>query len=247
MLTFCVSLSAKPDRSLVDSQIFTKHGGAIVTAARELLLNVGNEVQGKIFRCFQSHFQSTVGWFQSPARKFLFTEMLPSLLRAFLHVLSGRDFCCRSLKSHFIFFLCRGSSVSFMDFSGLPHKRHAGTEWSQGKRGNFHIISACAPRTGHHRSVAGSKSPRECFCTVTVDFSVFTLQSYVNLRDLSVFSLRQKLVEALTCLPCKVLSSSVYNVGSLTSTAVMKGCPALSLVELLFQEKILNLCIDEER
>ena len=40
-------ISDKPDRNLVDQQVFTKHGSALVNAARELLFCVGREVEGK--------------------------------------------------------------------------------------------------------------------------------------------------------------------------------------------------------
>ena len=36
----------KPDRNLVDQQVFTKHGNALVNAARDLLFCVGRDVQG---------------------------------------------------------------------------------------------------------------------------------------------------------------------------------------------------------
>ena len=36
----------KLDRNLVDQQVFTKHGNALVNAARDLLFSVGRNVQG---------------------------------------------------------------------------------------------------------------------------------------------------------------------------------------------------------
>ena len=39
-------ISDKPDRNLVDQQVFTKHGNALVNAARDLLFCVGRDVQG---------------------------------------------------------------------------------------------------------------------------------------------------------------------------------------------------------
>ena len=47
------------------------------------------------------------------------------------------------------------------------------------------------------------------------------------------------MIEALVSLPGKSLSSSQYNVGTLTTSAVMLGTPVSSLIELLFQPHIL--------
>ena len=53
------------------------------------------------------------------------------------------------------------------------------------------------------------------------------------------------MIEIMMNLPSKVLSSPAYNVGTLTSTAVIHGCPASTLVDLMFQDKLLERTNEE--
>ena len=48
----------KPGGNLVDQQVFTKQGVAVVNATRELLFSIGNEVQGNL-QTLRSLFNST--------------------------------------------------------------------------------------------------------------------------------------------------------------------------------------------
>ncbi len=57
----------------------------------------------------------------------------------------------------------------------------------------------------------------------------------------------QRLVGFMLELPPRVLASSAYNVGTLTGAAVMQGCPALTLIDLLFSERMLEECSSQER
>ena len=57
----------------------------------------------------------------------------------------------------------------------------------------------------------------------------------------------QKMIEITMNLPGKVLSSPAYNVGTLTSNAVMQGCPASTLLDLTFQDKLLERTGEERQ